>query len=154
VAGLGQSVVRFGVGAYWLFFASQKWPAPYGFPPHGIGWMLPYITESARTNPIPGLRVLLTQLAVPNAHLLALGQVTAETVVGALLIVGLATRAAALVGTLLAIELSLTVAFLDADLGARWLYYLPIVASLSVLVGGAGTLALDRLPLLPRWLRS
>lgn len=153
-SGLGQSLVRLGVGAYWLFFASQKWPAPYGFAPHGINWLHPLMEASARTNPLPGVQTVFSQLVLPNWQIFAIGQTVVETVVGVLLILGLATRPAALVGTLAAIELSLTVAFLDADYGLRWLYYLAIPATLAVLVGGAGSVALGRAFGRPRWLAA
>lgn len=152
--GFGNSLVRLGVGAYWLFFASQKWPAPYGFPPHGIQWMHGYLQQSAQSNPLPLLRQVLTQVVVPNWQFFATGQAVAETLVGVLLIVGLFTRPAALLATLLAIELSLTVAFLNADVGARWLYYLAIPASLAVFVGGPGWLGLGRVLPAPGWVRS
>ena len=61
-----------------------------------------------------------------------------------LLILGLFTRAAALLGLLLAAGLALTIAFLDADIGSRWLYYLAVLVNAQVLFAGAGPLALDR----------
>ncbi len=151
---LWRSVFRIGVGAYWLYFAMQKWPAPLGLAPHGIAWMHDLIEQSARTNPVPGLRDLLAQLVLPNWQVFATAQAAGETVVGVLLILGLATRPAALVATLLAINLSLTVAFLDPDVGLRWLYYLPILASFEVFVSGSGPLALERARWVPDWLRS
>jgi uncharacterized membrane protein YphA (DoxX/SURF4 family) len=94
------------------------------------------------------------QLVAPNWELFALGQAVAETAVGVLLIVGLATRPAAIVATLLAINLSLTVAFLDHDVGIRWLYYLPVLIGIEVAVNGAGSLALERSRVVPSWLSS
>jgi len=39
-ADVWRSLFRIGVGVYWLYFASQKWPAPLGVgPTHGIGWI-------------------------------------------------------------------------------------------------------------------
>ena len=78
-------------------------------------------------------------------------QTAGETVVAFLLIVGFLTRPAALLGVLLAAGLSLTIAFLDADAGSRWLYYLAVLVNLQVLAAGPGPLALDA-RLLPRWL--
>ncbi len=149
-----RSLFRIGVGAYWLYFASQKWPAPWGLAPHGISWMHGYITAAAQTNPVPYLRDALAQVVVPNWQLFATGQAVAETLVAVLLIIGFATRPAALVATLLAVDLSLTVAFLVADPGLRWLYYLPILASFQVFVAGSGPLALERARWVPEWLRS
>jgi len=149
-----RSLFRIGVGAYWLYFAAQKWPAPLGLAPHGIAWMHAYLTQAARTNPVPGLRDALNQVVVPNWQLFATGQAVAETLVAVLLVLGFATRPAALVATLLALNLSLTVAFLDSDAGLRWLYYLPVLASFQVFVAGAGPLALERARWVPDWLRS
>ena len=39
-------------------------------------------------------------------------------------------------------------------LGAYWLYYLAVFASLAVAVNGPGSLALERLLPVPRWLRE
>jgi uncharacterized membrane protein YphA (DoxX/SURF4 family) len=150
-----RSLFRIGIGAFWLYFASQKWPAPYGpGPTHGIGWVHGLIEQAARVNPVPGLHDLLAHVVVPNWSLFALGQAVAETVVGVLLILGLATRPAALVATLLALGLSLTIAFTVADIGVRWLYYLPVLAGFEIFVNGGGALALDRSRMVPGWLGS
>jgi uncharacterized membrane protein YphA (DoxX/SURF4 family) len=149
------SLFRIGVGVYWLYFASQKWPAPLGGgPTHGIAWMQPLIDRAAAVNPVPFLHDLLTQLVVPNWQFFAVLQGAGETAVGVLLILGIATRPAALVGALLALNLSLTVAFTVADVGVRWLYYLPVLASFEVFVNGSGSLAADRARWVPGWLRS
>ena len=149
-----RSVFRLGLGLYWLYFASQKWPAPYGFPPHGIEWVRPLLEQAARVNPVPLLHDVLTQLVLPNWMLFVVAQTVAETAVGVLLILGLATRPAALVATLLALNLSLTVAFTVGDVGVRFLYYLPVLAGIEVFVNGAGAVALDRARIVPAWLRS
>jgi uncharacterized membrane protein YphA (DoxX/SURF4 family) len=149
-----RSLFRIGVGAYWLYFAAQKWPAPLGLPPHGIDWMRPLLEQSARTNPVPGLHYVLALVVAPNWRFFATAQAVAETAAGLLLITGLATRPAALLATLLALNLSLTVAFLVGDPGLRWLYYLPVLASFEVFVNGAGPLALERARSVPAWLRS
>jgi uncharacterized membrane protein YphA (DoxX/SURF4 family) len=150
-----RSLFRIGLGVYWLYFASQKWPAPFGFgPTHGIGWMRPLMEQAARVNPVPGLHDLLVQVVVPNWTVFATAQAVAETAVAVLLILGLATRPAALVATLLALNLSLTVAFTVGDIGVRWLYYLPVLAGIEVFVNGSGALALDRSRVVPAWLGS
>jgi uncharacterized membrane protein YphA (DoxX/SURF4 family) len=149
------SLFRIGLGVYWLYFASQKWPAPLGpGPTHGIDWMHPLMERAAAVNPVPFLHDVLTQLVAPNWQPFAVLQAVGETAVGVLLILGIATRPAALVGTLLALNLSLTVAFTDSDVGLRWLYYLPVLASFEVFVNGSGSLAVDRARWVPGWLRS
>ena len=51
-ADVWRSLFRIGIGVYWLYFAAQKWPAPFGLAPHGIGWMHPLMEQSARTSPV------------------------------------------------------------------------------------------------------
>ena len=131
-----QAVCRLGVAAFWLYFASQKW--------HGIGWMRSYIEQAAVHNPIPGLHEFLVRVVVPNWQPFALAQAAGETAVGVLLVLGVASRWAAWLAVLLALNLSVTVAFLVTDVGLRWLYYLAVVASLAIAVNGPGALALDR----------
>ena len=150
-ADVWRSLFRIGIGGYWLYFAVQKWPAPLG---KGIDWVHGLLVTSAQTNPVPGLGPLLGRLVLPHWQVFVTAQTVAETAVGVLLILGLATGPAALLGTLLAINLSLTIAFLDPDPGLRWLYYLPVLASFEVFVSGSGSLALDRARWVPGWLRS
>lgn len=133
------SLARIVVGGYWLYFASQKWP------PRGVDWMKGLITSNPAHEPIPGLHQLLQYVVAPNWHLFAVLQGVAETAVAVLLILGVATRLAALAGTLLAAELALTVAFLVTDGGFQWLYYLAVLVTFQVFVAGAGPLSLDAL---------
>ena len=137
---------RVAVGLYWLYFASQKW--------QGVGWMRPLIEESARVNPVPGLHELLGRVVVPNWFLFATAQGLAETLVAICLVLGLATRKAAVLGFLLALELALTVAFLLPDPGFRWMYYLAVLASAELVFADAGMLALGRARFVPAFLRS
>jgi len=139
------SVFRVTVGLYWLYFASQKW--------QGVGWMHDLMIATAKANPIPGLREFLTSVVVPNWLPFALGQAVGETIVAVLLIVGLGTRWAAIVGTLLAANLALTVAFAVNDDGFRWLYYLALLATAQVIVSGPGPIALSRFGWVPAFLR-
>lgn len=154
-ADVWHSVFRIGVGAYWLYFAQQKWPAPVGISStHGIGWMHPILVNAAADNPISFLRDALTHLVLPNWQVFSVLQAAGETAVGVLLILGIATRPAALLGTLLALNLSLTVAFTIPDPGLRWLYYLPVLAGFEVFVNGSGAWAVDRARWVPGWLGS
>jgi uncharacterized membrane protein YphA (DoxX/SURF4 family) len=139
------SLVRIVAGLFWLYFASQKW--------QGVGWMKPLIESTARANPIPGLHEFLVSIVVPNWFLFAVAQAAGETVVAVLLILGLATRWAGILGTLLAANLSLTVAFAVNDDGFRWLYYLALVVNAQVIASGPGPFALGRFGWVPAWLR-
>ena len=139
------SLFRFTVGLYWLYFASQKW--------NGIEWMKPLIQSAGRDNPIPGLREFLINVVAPNWQLSALAQAAGETLVAVLLLLGLATRWGAILGLLLAMNLSLVVAWEVGDPGLRWLYYLAVLVNAQVIVTGAGPYALSRFKWVPRALR-
>jgi uncharacterized membrane protein YphA (DoxX/SURF4 family) len=139
------SLFRITVGLYWLYFASQKW--------QGVGWMQSLIVGTAQANPIPGLHQFLTSFVAPNWLPFALGQAVGETVVAVLLILGLGTRWAAILGTLLAANLALTVAFAVNDDGFRWLYYLAVLVNAQVVVSGPGSFALSRFKWVPEFLQ-
>ena len=139
------SVVRFVAGVFWLYFASQKW--------QGVGWMKGLIESTARANPIPGLHEFLVAVVAPNWFVFALAQAAGETVAAVLLILGLATRWAGVLGFLLAANLALTVAFDVRDDGFRWLYYLAVIVNAQVIVSGPGSIALGRFGWVPEWLR-
>jgi uncharacterized membrane protein YphA (DoxX/SURF4 family) len=139
------SVVRITAGAYWVYFASQKW--------QGIGWMHGVMQAAAQANPIPGLHEFLTGVVVPNWVVFALAQTACEHIAAILLILGLATRWAGILGLLLAVNLALTVGFAVNDDGFRWLYYLAVVVNAQVIAGGAGSIALSRFKWVPALLR-
>jgi uncharacterized membrane protein YphA (DoxX/SURF4 family) len=139
------SLFRVAVGLYWLYFASQKWL--------GVGWMHGLMVSTARVNPIPGLHELLVSVVVPNWFIFALGQAVGETIVAVLLILGLGSRWAAILGVLLAANLALTVAFAVGDPGFRWLYYLALLANAQLVVSGPGPIALSRFGWVPAFLR-
>ena len=138
------SLFRVVVGIFWLYYASQKW--------QGVGWMQGLIVSTARANPIPGLHEFLVQVAVPNWFLFAVAQGAGETVAAVLLILGLGTRWAGVLGLLLALNLALTVAF-AADPGFRFLYYLAVLVNAQVIASGPGPFALSRFGWVPAFLR-
>ncbi len=139
------SLFRFTVGIYWLYFASTKWT--------GVDWMKGLMQSAGQANPIPGLREILINLVAPNWYPFAILQTIGETVVGVLLLVGLATRWAGILGLLLAANLALVVAFQVQDDGFRWLYYLAVLVNAQVIVSGPGPYALSRFGWVPRLLR-
>lgn len=139
------SVFRLFVGIFWLYFASTKW--------QGVGWMRGLIQSAGAANPIPGLHEFLIQVVAPNWLVFAIAQTIGETVVGILLILGLATRWAGIGGFLLAMNLALVVAFEVSDPGFRWLYYLAVLVNAQVIVSGAGPYALARFGWVPAFLR-
>ena len=111
------------------------------------------IGESAAVNPIPGLHEFLVSVVAPNWLPFALAQGAAETVVAVLLILGLASRWAGILGLLLAANLALTVAFSVSDPGFRWLYYLAVLVNAQVIASGPGPYALARFKWVPAYLR-
>ena len=139
------SLLRITVGFFWLYFASQKW--------QGVDWMKGLIQQTAAANPIPGLHEFLVQVVAPNWLPFAVGQAVAETAVAVLLILGLASRWAGILGLLLAANLALTVAFGVGDVGFRWLYYLALLVNAQVIVSGPGPYALARFKWVPAFLR-
>lgn len=145
MAELWPSLFRVVVGLYWLYFASQKW--------QGVGWMKGVLVSAAQVNPIPGLHEFLVNVVVPNWLPFALAETVGENVAAALLILGLATRWAGVLGFLLAVNLALTVAFGVSDIGIRWLYYLAVLVNAQVIVSGPGPIALGRFGWVPAWLR-
>jgi len=113
------------------------------------------IRQSAAANPIPGLHEFMVQVVAPNWLPFAIAQSVAETLVGLLLILGLATRKASFLGLLLSINLALTVAFLVApDTGFRWMYYLAVLVNAQLFFSEAGLPALGRLGFVPTWLKD
>jgi len=139
------SLLRITVGLYWLYFASTKWL--------GVGWVQGLMQSAGPANPIPGLREVLAQVVAPNWFIFAIAQTIGETVVAILLILGLATRWAGILGLLLATGLALTVGFEVKDDGFRWLYYLGVLVNAQVIVSGAGPFALSRFSWVPAFLR-
>src|ERR1700681_4791168 len=142
----GAGLFRVAVGVYWLYFASQKW--------QGVGWMRGLIQSAGPANPIPGLHEFLVQVVAPNWSVFAIAQAVGETVVGALLVLGLATRWVGIAGFLLAINLALVVAFEIGDPGYRWLYYLGVLVNAQLIFTEVGWPALGGYGFVPAWLRS
>src|SRR5207237_5152312 len=139
------SAVRLIAGLFWLYFASQKW--------QGVGWMKGLIESTARANPIPGLHEFLVSVVAPNWFPFAVAQAAGEPLAAVLLILGLATRWAGILGLLLAANLALTVAFGVSDDGFRWLYYLAVIVNAQVIASGPGPFALGRFGWVPEFLR-
>jgi uncharacterized membrane protein YphA (DoxX/SURF4 family) len=136
VSAFWQSVFRIGVGFFWLFFAYQSWS--------GNGPSPAAVQGGFVTNPIPGVHEVLVLVVLPNWQWFSLLQTAAEVVVGALMVLGLFTRPAAIVGSLLAIDLALTVAFIEPSIVNRWVYYLLVLGNLELAFNGPGALSLDQ----------
>jgi uncharacterized membrane protein YphA (DoxX/SURF4 family) len=139
------SLFRITVGLYWLYFASTKWQS--------VAWVQGLIQSAGPANPIPGLHDLLIKVVAPNWFIFAVAQTIGETLVAILLIVGLGTRWAAILGFVLAVSLALVVAFEVRDDGFRWLYYLAVLVNAQVIVSGPGPYAISRFKWVPEILR-
>src|SRR6266851_2612595 len=138
------SLFRVAVGLYWLYFASTKW--------NGVAWVQGLMQSAGPANPIPGLHDLLINVVAPNWFLFAVAQTIGETLVAVLLILGLATRWAAILGVLLALNLASTVAFGLNDDGFRWMYYLAVIVNAQVIASGAGRYAVASFKWVPAYL--
>ena len=135
MAAFWQSVFRIGVGFFWLFFAYQSWS--------GNGPSPLLVRSGFITNPIPGVHEVLVDVVLPNYMWFSLLQTAGEVAVGGLLVLGLFTRPAAIVGSILAIDLALTVAFVEPSMVNRWVYYLLVLGNLELSFNGPGALSLD-----------
>ena len=136
MAAFWQSVFRIGVGFFWLFFAYQSWT--------GTGPSPSVVQSGFLTNPVPGIHELLIDVVLPNWTWFSLVQTAGEVIVGVLLILGLFSRIAAIVGTVLALNLALTVAFMEPSVVNRWVYYLLALANVELAFNGPGALSLDQ----------
>src|SRR4029077_17903725 len=123
---------------------STKWQS--------VDWVKGLLESAAKDNPIPGLHEILASVVAPNWFFFAVAQTVGETVVAIFLIIGLATRWAAIVGLLLAAGLALTVGFEVKDDGFRWLYYLAVLINAQIIASGAGPIALSRFSWMPAYL--
>lgn len=132
------AILRVIVGSYWLYFSSQKW--------FNTSWVKPILDESARTNPIPLVRNLISTLVISNWQAITAIQTILEATIGLLLLVGLLTRVAGILGALLATTLLVCFSgFADIAL-VFWFYLLSATASLTVAISDAGkTVGLDGL---------
>lgn len=136
MAAFWQSVFRIGVGFFWLFFAYQSWVG---------GGPSPNVVQGGFVaNPVPGVHELLVQVVLPNWTWFSLLQTAGEVIVGASLILGLFTRLGAVIGTVLALNLALTVAFVEPSIVNRWVYYLLALANVELAFNGPGGLSLDQ----------
>jgi len=144
VRDLFQSGFRIVVGVYWLYFASTKWT--------GLDWTRGVIEQAAIVNPIPGLHQVLVEVVAPQWYAFSLAQTVGETIVAICLIIGLATRAAGVLGSVLALGLVLALSFAVSDVGFRWLYYLTVLVNLELIAWGPGSAAVQNYRFIPRWL--
>ncbi|MEM0441131.1 MAG: DoxX family membrane protein [Candidatus Caldarchaeum sp.] len=122
-------MLRFSVGVFWLFFASQRW--------FDRSWVRPLLETAAAGNYIPIYRDLLRQ-AANSWEAMAIIVTIAETSVGAMIVIGVFPRIAALVGAVIASNLWLTFSFCDCWWNTEdapmvfWFYFSAFMLNLAV----------------------
>jgi thiosulfate dehydrogenase (quinone) large subunit len=139
---------RIALGAYWLW--EQHWKLPPEFGLHDARGLM-FSFQSSIDQPTLGLyRAFLQNIVVPNFFVFGWLVFLTETAIGLSLVLGLLTRAGALVGTLQAINLLVAQ---GATEEGPWLYLGLIAANLAALLTPASRdLSVDRR--LAAWLRA
>lgn len=116
------------VGGYWVFFSHQKW--------FDRSWVERTINTAAQGNYLPVYSQILKQLVVPNSSTLALLTTILEAAVGFMLILGILTRIAAIVGSLIDINLTMIFGFCNctADFPlVFWFYFAPFLLNVQLI---------------------
>ena len=120
---------RIALGAYWLW--EQHWKLPPEFGLHDARGLM-FSFQSSIDHPTLGLyRTFLQDIVVPNFFLFGWLVFLTETAIGISLVMGLLTRAGALMGTLQAINLLVAQ---GATEEGPWLYLGLIAANLAALL--------------------
>lgn len=139
------AVLRIALGLLWVTNAAWKVPPQFG--------ALRRFTEDAVRYPVfAPYSWIVEHVVLANFIPFAWGVLVTEALLGAFLLVGLATRFWAVVGMLQTIVIALSV--LNAPNEWEWSYYLMFLAHLAVFATAAGrTAGLDAL-LRPQWQSS
>jgi len=122
-------VLRFSVGGFWLFFASQRW--------FDRSWVEGLFTTAAAANYLPVYGDVLRRAAESWMYV-ALATTAAETVVGLMMVLGVFTRAAGTAGAFIALNLWLTFSFCDCWWNRQdapqvfWFYFSALLLNLAV----------------------
>ncbi len=123
-------VLRFSVGGFWLYFASQRW--------FDRSWVRELFTTAAYGNYLPFYGEFLRSLA-RSWEIVALAVTAAETAVGILIVLGVFPRAAAAVGAFIALNLWLAFSFCNCWWNVTdmpqvfWFYFSAFLLNLAVL---------------------
>src|SRR5260221_4136270 len=129
-AGTGLAIVRVTIGAMlvWVFFENLGKGL---YTPGGYAGLINYYIKSSHS---PAVWKAVMGLAASHAAMAAPLQAIAEISLGILLVVGLLTRPVALLAFLYLGSLWIS------ELGTSWIWELlvPVMASLGLVVGGAG----------------
>lgn len=132
------AMIRTTLGVYWIYFSSQRWL--------DYSWAKDLLIDAAKANTLPIYGEILRSMAVPNWEIVIVTQTVLEAIVGFLLLLGLLTRLSAIVGVVLAVNLTLTFTPSASDFGlVFWFYLLSVVANASVITDESNRwIGLDR----------
>jgi len=130
LARIGLALVRLTIGAMfvWVFFENL---GKGGYTPAGYAGVINFYIKNSHA---PAAWKLVLGFMSSHAAMAAPGQAVMEISVGILMIIGLITRPVALVAFLFLGSLWVT------ELGTSWIWELlvPVLASLALVIGGAG----------------
>jgi uncharacterized membrane protein YphA (DoxX/SURF4 family) len=141
----GLAAFRIALGAYWLY--EQHWKLPPDFGLHQPRGLMFAFQQSIQYPTLGLYKSFLQNLVVPNFYLVGWLVFLTEVAIGVSLVLGLFTRAGALMGSGQAINLLISQASTPEG---PWIYLAILVANLFVLFTPANRqLSLDRM-LAPR----
>ena len=135
---LWQFSLRVAVGAYWLFFSSQRW--------FDVSWARDLLTVAAEQNYLPVYGDALRILVVPNWLFAAIAVTVVESTIGILLLLGILTKIAAGLGAFNALNLTLTFSFcrcpwVEADFPlVFWFYFSALLLNVQVIFDSSSRL--------------
>lgn len=118
------------MGGYWLFFSSQRW-----FDRSGVQDL---VNTAAQGNYVPFYEDLLRILIATNLETTATAITILETIVGLMILLGVFTKIAGLLGAFINLNLTLTFSFCqcpwaEADFPlVFWFYFAPMLLNLQI----------------------
>lgn len=125
----GLAAFRIAVAAYWLYEQHWKLPPDFGLSqPRGLMFAF---QQGIQYPTLELYKMFLQTIVVPNFHLFGWLLFVAEAVIGLSLLLGLFTRAGALMATLQAINLLISQASTPEG---PWIYFAILAANLIVLL--------------------
>lgn len=123
------AAARIAVGSYWLY--EQHWKLPPDFGLHDPRGLMFAFEQSMRYPTVDLYRVVLQEVVVPHFHLFGWLLLLVEVAIGVSLVLGVWTRAAALLGVLQAVNLLVAQGRTPEG---PWVYVAILAANLAVLL--------------------
>ena len=123
------AAARIAVGSYWLY--EQHWKLPPDFGLHDPRGLMFAFEQSMRYPTVDLYRVVLQEVVVPHFHLFGWLLLLVEVAIGTSLVLGVWTRAGALLGVLQAVNL---IVAQGRTPEGPWVYVAILVANLVVLL--------------------